>query len=68
MNYSESSNSNSIRIITDESSLEVDALGFDSYSQKLAEIIINSKPRFAIGIFGGWGTGKTTLMKMIQKN
>jgi predicted KAP-like P-loop ATPase len=28
---------------------------------------MNSTPRFTIGIFGGWGTGKTTLMEMIQK-
>jgi predicted KAP-like P-loop ATPase len=44
-----------------------DALDFHSYSQKLADIIINSNPRFTIGIFGGWGTGKTTLMMMIEK-
>ena len=25
-----------------------------------------SEPRFAIGIFGGWGSGKTTLMRAIQ--
>ncbi|PWU81731.1 MAG: hypothetical protein DLM72_05375 [Candidatus Nitrosopolaris wilkensis] len=55
-----------IKIITDEPTLE-DALDFDSYSQELADIIMNSTPRFTIGIFGGWGTGKTTLMKMIEK-
>jgi predicted KAP-like P-loop ATPase len=36
-------------------------------SQKLAEIIENSIPRFAIGVFGGWGTGKTSLMQMTKK-
>jgi hypothetical protein len=56
-----------IKIITDEPTLE-DALDFDSYSKKLADIIRNSSPRFAIGIFGGWGTGKTSLMKMIEAN
>jgi hypothetical protein len=55
-----------IKIITDEPTLE-DALDFDRYSQELADIIMNSTPRFTIGIFGGWGTGKTTLMKMIEK-
>ena len=34
--------------------------------EKLADIIRNSTPRFSIGIFGGWGTGKTTLMSMIR--
>ena len=56
-----------IKIITDEPTLE-DALDFDSYSQELADIIRNSTPRFAVGVFGGWGTGKTTLMKMIEAN
>ena len=64
------SNSNirsTIKIITDEPTLE-DALDFNSYSKELADIIRNSTPRFAIGVFGGWGTGKTSLMKMIEAN
>ncbi|MFZ0510531.1 MAG: P-loop NTPase fold protein, partial [Candidatus Nitrosopolaris sp.] len=56
-----------IKIITDDPTLE-DALDFDSYSKQLADIIRNSAPRFAIGVFGGWGTGKTSLMKMIEAN
>ena len=54
-----------INIITDEPTKD-DALDFNNYSQHLADIITNSTPRFAIGIFGEWGTGKTTLMKMIK--
>jgi hypothetical protein len=55
------------RIITDEPTLE-DALDFESYSNELADIIRNSTPRLSIGVFGEWGTGKTTLMKMIEAN
>jgi hypothetical protein len=55
-----------IKIITDEPTLE-DALDFNNYSQRLANIITNSIPRFSIGIFGGWGTGKTSLMKMTKQ-
>lgn len=40
-----------IKIITDEPTLE-DALDFDSYSKRLADIIRYSTPKFAIGIFG----------------
>ncbi len=43
------------------------ALRFDDIASGLAEIIISSEPRFAVGIFGGWGSGKTTLMKAIRK-
>lgn len=56
---------NTIKVITDEPTLD-DALDFNSYSENLANIIINSDPRFAIGIFGPWGTGKTSLMRMIE--
>lgn len=37
-------------------------------SQALATIIKQSEPRFAVGIFGGWGSGKTTLMHAIKKD
>jgi predicted KAP-like P-loop ATPase len=58
-------NNNKIQIITDDPA-EEDALYFQSYSENLANIIREAKPKFPIGIFGKWGTGKTTLMKMIK--
>jgi hypothetical protein len=42
------------------------ALGFSSTARALAEIVMESDPQFAIGIFGGWGSGKTTLMRAIE--
>lgn len=42
------------------------ALGFDGIGQAFATIISQSEPRFAVGIFGGWGSGKTTLMRTIK--
>jgi uridine kinase len=30
-------------------------------------MITQSHPKFSIGICGEWGTGKTTLMKVIEK-
>lgn len=41
-------------------------LGFREYADAFAEIVCGSPPRFAVGIFGSWGSGKTTLMKAIQ--
>lgn len=55
---------NPLKIITDEPLK--DAPDFKSYAIKLTELIVNSNPRFTAGIYDGWGTGKTTLMKMIQ--
>jgi hypothetical protein len=42
------------------------ALRYDKIAQAFATIIRQSEPRFAIGIFGGWGSGKTTLMNAIK--
>lgn len=42
-------------------------LGFDVYADAFAQIIEHSKPRFAVGIFGDWGSGKTTLMRAIEQ-
>jgi hypothetical protein len=43
------------------------ALGFDDYASAFADVIRHSAPQFAIGIFGDWGSGKTTLMRAIQE-
>jgi hypothetical protein len=42
------------------------ALGFDDYAASLAEIATLSRPQFAVGVFGAWGSGKTTLMRAIE--
>ena len=41
---------------------------FISLGKTIARIIKDSTPHFTIGIYGEWGTGKTTLMKAIEKN
>lgn len=53
-----------MKIMTDEPSVD-GILDFSQYSTAFSGIIKESKPQFSIGIFGEWGTGKTTLMKMI---
>jgi KAP family P-loop domain len=42
------------------------ALGYPGIADALAGIVMESAPHFAIGIFGGWGSGKTTLMEAIE--
>ena len=61
--------SNEIRILTDAPDEPItDAPDFDKYSQTISNLIANSVPRFTVGIYGGWGTGKTTIMQMIQNH
>jgi energy-coupling factor transporter ATP-binding protein EcfA2 len=42
-------------------------LRFEDYASALAEIIANSRAEFAVGIFGSWGSGKTTLMHAVER-
>ncbi|WP_186316090.1 KAP family P-loop NTPase fold protein [Catellatospora sichuanensis] len=54
------------RILLD-SPAQAPVLGFDQTAIALATLIEQSEPRFAVGIFGGWGSGKTTLMDAIGR-
>jgi GTPase SAR1 family protein len=53
-------------IITDDIAIDP-ILDFNSYRDAIVNIVRNSYPKFTIGIFGDWGTGKTTLMNSIDK-
>jgi predicted KAP-like P-loop ATPase len=56
-----------IRLIVDSPIDSSNLLDFDKYSNTLSNIILNSTPRLTIGVFGSWGTGKTSLMRMVEK-
>ncbi|MEN8905866.1 MAG: P-loop NTPase fold protein [Clostridiales bacterium] len=47
-----------------------DLLGFDVYVKALKSVINLQKKEesFSIGLFGDWGTGKSTLMELLDKN
>ena len=53
-------------IITDDTA-EYPILDFSLYREAIKNIVKNSYPKFTIGLFGDWGTGKTTLMNSIRK-
>ncbi len=42
-------------------------LDFNLYANAIVNIVRNSHPKFTIGIFGDWGTGKTTLINAVDK-
>lgn len=44
-----------------------DELGFSVYADVLASTAIGTQGPFTIGVFGEWGTGKTSLLKLIEK-
>ena len=43
-----------------------DLLGTKSYADTLKKIIDGVDPPFTIGLFGGWGTGKSSIIKSIE--
>lgn len=49
-----------------EADRAVDGLGFDTYAQVLSDVATNTRGPFTIGVFGEWGTGKTSLMRLIE--
>ena len=51
-------------IITDDIAIDP-ILDFNLYRNAIVNIIRNSYPKFSIGIYGDWGSGKTTLMQSI---
>ena len=46
-----------------------DKLGFAPYAKTISQIILddNVETPLTIGIFGSWGSGKTTLMRMVEE-
>ena len=54
-----------LRIFLDKPTVQ-DKLDFDDLKNVLKEIVISSDTPLTIGIFGSWGTGKTSLMKMVM--
>lgn len=59
-------NTDSKTYIVNDQPTEKDALDFTPYVETLADIIQTGNTPLTIGVFGGWGSGKTSLMRMVQ--
>ena len=59
---------NSILPILDDLPAKSDALDFQPYVDALADILLdeNTHTPLTMGIYGSWGSGKTSLMTMLQ--
>lgn len=56
----------SFRQVLLDSPTTTPVLGYREIGRAFATIISSSQAQFAVGIFGGWGSGKTTLMTAIK--
>lgn len=57
----------SLRRVLIDSPSDNPGLGFPTYVDALSRVITESKPHFAVGVYGSWGSGKTTLMNAIRQ-
>jgi hypothetical protein len=54
-------------LFIDEPKIGKLSLNFDKYVASITELIVSSDPQFTIGIFGNWGTGKSTILRNIKR-
>lgn len=60
-----------LKLVPDQAIGEVDwsrpdGLGFGGYAEVLAGAALDTRGPFTIGVFGEWGTGKTSLMRLVE--
>lgn len=63
--------SDPIRLLNDqalgeEGGRDADGLNFQTYASVLARVAKGTPGPFTIGVFGDWGTGKTSLMRLTK--
>ncbi len=46
---------------------EVDLLDFEAFRDALQEVVETADTPLTVGVFGPWGSGKTSLMRMVRK-
>jgi hypothetical protein len=61
-------NNSKLSLLLDDRPSQKDFLDFHAYCQTLRDLLLHSGTTtpLTIGIFGRWGTGKTTLMRMLE--
>lgn len=64
-----SSPSKATQSAINDSASDTDAIGFKSYVKALARLITNSETQtpLTIGVYGDWGSGKSSFMEQVRK-
>ena len=57
-----------LALINDEPVVELgdDRLSLDPFANTVAAVVLGTAGPFTVGIFGDWGHGKTSLLRLVQ--
>jgi len=55
-------------VVRHDEPVDTDTLDRDKYAAAFAELSLTCETPMVIGLFGGWGTGKTTLMQLVRRH
>ncbi|MFO1429508.1 MAG: P-loop NTPase fold protein [Candidatus Competibacteraceae bacterium] len=55
-----------LQLLSDEPIDSDNGLGLESWAKIIAGVALKTKGPFTIGIFGGWGTGKTSMLQLAK--
>ena len=57
-----------LQLISDEpvATLAEDRLSLETFANTIASVALGTEGPFTIGVFGGWGHGKTSLLRLAQ--
>ena len=70
--YLKNNQFSSVKILTDDAELDTTNsdkdFNFNEYSKAIISMINGSNQKFSVGVYGEWGTGKTTLMSLVARD
>ena len=54
--------------IADSNNIREDSLEFSTYADVISRVVRRTRGPFTVGIFGEWGMGKTSLMRLVEQD
>jgi predicted KAP-like P-loop ATPase len=55
-----------VKLVSDNPAT-LDTLGLGATADLLSQVVLSAAPPFVLGLFGEWGSGKTTLMRLVDE-
>ena len=69
--YLKNNSLKSVKVLNDDVEFDTtnpdEGFSFGDYSDAIVRMVNGSYQKLSVGIYGEWGSGKTTLMKLVEK-